>query len=89
MRARAIENAIFIVAPAQTGRHECGRETYGHSLAVDPNGEVLCELGEGVGTAIAAIRPHLSMKAGRRIPVLENATEEKLMPAALAGKGSA
>jgi predicted amidohydrolase len=80
MRARAIENAVFIVAPAQTGRHECGRETYGHSLAVDPWGEVLCDLGQAPGIAIATISPHLSKIMRQRIPVLEHARPGKLVP---------
>jgi predicted amidohydrolase len=70
MRARAIENAAFIVAPAQTGRHECGRETYGHSLLVDPWGEVLCEGGNEPGTLVAGIDPQLAAIMRRRIPSL-------------------
>ena len=46
MRARAIEAGVFVVAAAQVGRHEDGRETYGHSLVVDPWGEVLLDMGE-------------------------------------------
>ncbi len=44
LRARAIESELFVVAAAQAGRHEDGRETYGHSLVVDPWGEVLLEM---------------------------------------------
>lgn len=43
MRARAIETGCYVIAPAQAGRHEDGRETYGHSLIVDPWGEILAE----------------------------------------------
>ncbi|QJU57695.1 carbon-nitrogen hydrolase family protein [Sphingomonas sp. AP4-R1] len=46
LRARAIEAGAFVVAAAQTGRHEDGRETYGHSLAIDPWGEVALDMGE-------------------------------------------
>ena len=45
MRARAIEAGVFVVAAAQCGRHQDGRETYGHSLVVDPWGEVLLDMG--------------------------------------------
>lgn len=47
LRARAIESGLFIVAAAQGGQHEDGRSTYGHSMAVDPWGEVLTDLGDG------------------------------------------
>jgi deaminated glutathione amidase len=45
LRARAIENGAFVLAAAQGGRHENGRETYGHSLVIGPNGEVIAEAG--------------------------------------------
>ena len=48
-RARAIENGAFVFAPAQCGTHAEGRETYGHSLIVDPWGEVLADGGEEPG----------------------------------------
>jgi predicted amidohydrolase len=49
LRARAIEAGLFIVAAAQSGHHEDGRTTYGHSLVVDPWGEVLLDMGDGAG----------------------------------------
>ncbi|NJM50165.1 MAG: carbon-nitrogen hydrolase family protein [Sphingomonadales bacterium] len=55
LRARAIENAAFIVAAAQSGQHEDGRETYGHSLVIDPWGEILLDMGEAVGIGYAEI----------------------------------
>jgi predicted amidohydrolase len=55
MRARAIEAGVFVVAAAQSGRHEDGRETYGHSLVVGPWGEVLLDMGEGTGVGFAEI----------------------------------
>jgi predicted amidohydrolase len=55
MRARAIEAGAFVVAAAQSGRHEDGRETYGHSLVVGPWGEVLLDMGEGEGLGFARI----------------------------------
>ena len=59
-RARAIENGCFVFAPAQWGEHAEGRETYGHSLIVDPWGEVLADAGEGVGFVTAEIDPRRS-----------------------------
>jgi len=55
LRARAIETGCFVIAPAQTGVHESGRKTYGHSLVVDPWGEVLADGGEEVGVCFADI----------------------------------
>ena len=55
LRARAIENQMFVLAPAQTGKHPKGRQTYGKSLIVDPWGDVLCQAGEGEGFAIARL----------------------------------
>ncbi|HWV12596.1 MAG TPA: carbon-nitrogen hydrolase family protein, partial [Sphingobium sp.] len=55
LRARAIEAGCFVIAPAQTGRHKDGRETYGHSLVIDPWGEVLLDMGEESGLALADI----------------------------------
>ncbi len=53
LRARAIETACFVIAPAQCGDHEDGRKTYGHSLIVSPWGEVLAEAGEEPGVILA------------------------------------
>ncbi len=55
LRARAIENQVFILAPAQTGKHPKGRATYGKSLIVDPWGDVLAQCGEGEGFAMARL----------------------------------
>src|SRR3546814_3012509 len=55
LRARAIEAGVFVVAAAQTGRHEDGRETYGHSLVVDPWGKVLLDMGMEPGLGFAAL----------------------------------
>jgi predicted amidohydrolase len=55
LRARAIENQVFVVAPAQHGRHPKGRMTYGKSMIVDPWGDVLAQAGEGEGWAMARI----------------------------------
>ena len=55
LRARAIETGCFVVAAAQTGTHEQGRQTFGHSLIVDPWGEILADGGEEVGVTMAQI----------------------------------
>lgn len=55
LRARAIESAAFVIAAAQSGTHEDGRVTYGHSLVVDPWGEVLLDMGEGEGLGFVEI----------------------------------
>jgi deaminated glutathione amidase len=55
LRARAIESAAFVIAGAQTGTHEDGRLTYGHSLVVDPWGEIVLDMGEGAGLGFAEI----------------------------------
>lgn len=69
LRARAIENAAFIVAAAQSGRHEDGRETYGHSLVVDPWGEILLDMGTGEGLGFADIDLSKRDEARRQIAV--------------------
>jgi len=53
LRARAIENQAFVIAPAQCGRHSEHRSSYGHSLIIDPWGRVLAEIGEDPGVAVA------------------------------------
>ncbi len=55
LRARAIENQVYVLAPAQHGRHPKGRQTYGKSLIVDPWGEVLAQCSEGEGVAAATL----------------------------------
>jgi predicted amidohydrolase len=70
MRARAIELGAFVLAAAQGGRHENGRETYGHSIAVAPWGEVLAEAGAEPGVVYADIDLAAVADARRRIPAL-------------------
>ena len=73
VRARAIETGCFVVAPAQAGRHEDGRETFGHSLIVSPWGEVLAEGSAGEpGIVMAEIDLAEVAKARGRIPALSN-----------------
>ena len=70
LRARAIEAGAFVVAAAQTGVHEDGRATYGHSLVIDPWGEVLLDMGEAAGLGFAEIDPARITDVRGRIPVL-------------------
>ena len=73
LRARAIENGCFVLAAAQAGRHESGRQTYGHSLIVGPWGEVLAEGGgTGPGVIVADVDPAEVAQARSRIPSLEH-----------------
>jgi predicted amidohydrolase len=72
MRARAIENGCFVFAAAQAGKHESGRETYGHSLIVSPWGEVIAEAGEDVGVVLANVRSSDVAAARQRIPSLRH-----------------
>ncbi len=69
MRARAIEAELFIVAAAQAGHHEDGRETYGHSLIADPWGELVLEMGGEPGLAFAEIDLARIAEVRARIPV--------------------
>jgi predicted amidohydrolase len=76
LRARAIENGAFVVAAAQGGVHEDGRETYGHSLIVDPWGRVLAEADHAEpGVVVAEIDAAQSAAARAKIPNLKNARE--------------
>jgi predicted amidohydrolase len=70
IRARAIENGSFVFAAAQGGKHENGRETFGHSLVVDPWGQILAEGGTEPGVILADIDPAQVAAARARIPSL-------------------
>ena len=72
LRARAIENAAFVIAAAQAGRHGDGRETYGHSLAIDPWGEVLLDMGDVPHLRVVEIDEARAADARARIPVLSH-----------------
>ncbi|MBN9432941.1 MAG: carbon-nitrogen hydrolase family protein [Bosea sp.] len=72
LRARAIETGSYIVAAAQAGHHEDGRDTYGHSMIIDPWGKILAEAGDAPGTIIADIDPAFSLSARQAIPALLN-----------------
>ncbi|MEX1035261.1 MAG: carbon-nitrogen hydrolase family protein [Sneathiella sp.] len=72
LRARAIENGAFVIAPAQCGQHSEKRRTYGHSLIIDPWGEVLADGGEEPGFITAKIDLADVEKRRRQIPNLSN-----------------
>lgn len=72
LRARAIEAGCFVVAAAQTGCHADGRETYGHSLVVDPWGDIVLDMGEPAGLALAEIDLSRVEDVRGRVPALAN-----------------
>jgi predicted amidohydrolase len=72
LRARAIENLAWVIAPAQGGRHESGRTTHGHSVIIDPWGKVRACLPEGPGVVIAEIDPSYQQKMRSALPALAN-----------------
>ena len=76
LRARAIENGVFVIAAAQAGRHEDGRETFGHSMIIDPWGTVLASAGAaGEAVILAEIDPGAVKAAHDKIPNLRNGRE--------------
>ncbi|GAB4071478.1 carbon-nitrogen hydrolase family protein [Ancylobacter sonchi] len=79
LRARAIETGSFVLAAAQGGLHENGRETFGHSLIIDPWGRILAETGTEPGFIAAVIDPSEVGAARRRIPSLENGRRFELL----------
>ena len=72
LRARAIEAGGFVIAAAQTGVHADGRETYGHSLVVDPWGEVLLDMGEGTGIGYVDLDLAVIDRVQARVPALRH-----------------
>jgi len=84
LRARAIENGCFLFAPAQWGEHAGGRKSYGHSLIVDPWGEVLADGGEQTGFVTATIDPGRIAEARRSVPSLTH--DRAFAPPALAAR---
>jgi predicted amidohydrolase len=75
VRARAIETGSFVIAAAQGGRHDDGRDTFGHSMIVDPWGKVVVEADNEPGFIAADIDPQESVAARGRIPNLANARD--------------
>ena len=78
-RARAIENGSFVFAAAQGGTHENGRETFGHSLVVDPWGRIIAEGGTEPGVIFAEIDPAEVAKARGRVPSLQHGRRFELI----------
>ena len=72
LRARAIENTAWVIAPAMCGEHPNGRSTYGHSLIVDPWGRVVAELGDSPGTLVAEIDLDEVKRTRAMLPSLEH-----------------
>ena len=79
IRARAIENGSYVFAAAQGGMHENGRETFGHSLIVDPWGRIIAEGGTEPGVVMAKIDPAEVAKARARIPSLQHGRRFELV----------
>lgn len=77
LRARAIETGCFMLAPAQWGTHKASegrtRETYGHSIAIDPWGKVLLDAGEGTGVSFVDLDLSLVAETRAKVPALANA----------------
>jgi nitrilase len=74
VRARAIENLAYVVAPAQGGYHVNGRETHGNTMIVDPWGVVLDRLPRGSGVVVAGVNPTYQEKIRRSLPALTHRT---------------
>jgi nitrilase len=70
LKARAIENLCYVLAPAQGGRHENGRATYGHSMLVDPWGGIVDEVADGPGVASGLLDPQLIAEVRTNLPAL-------------------
>jgi predicted amidohydrolase len=78
LRARAIETGCFVIAPAQTGTHAGGRKTYGHSLIINPWGEVIADGGTASGVIIADLDLSEVEKTRAKLPSLQHDREFKL-----------
>jgi nitrilase len=72
LRARAIENQAYVLAPAQGGRHPSGRQTHGDTMVIDPWGEVLNRLPQGPGVVLADIDPARLRSVRASLPALEH-----------------
>jgi deaminated glutathione amidase len=78
-RARAIENGCFVLAAAQGGKHENGRETFGHSLVIDPWGRIVAEGGTEPGVVMAEIDPAEVVAARSKVPSLQHGRRFELV----------
>jgi hydrolase, carbon-nitrogen family len=72
LRARAVENQCYVIASAQGGEHESGRKTFGHSMIIDPWGEILDVLPEGEGIVIADLDGTRLQSVRTRLPALQH-----------------
>src|SRR3569623_1442998 len=70
LRARAIEAGLYVVAAAQSGEHQDGRRTYGHSLVVDPWGEIVLNMEERIGVGFADIDLTRIQNVRQRLPAM-------------------
>ena len=80
VRARAIENLCYVVAPAQGGYHISGRETHGNSMIIDPWGVVLDRLPRGSGVVMAAMNPKYQESLRKSLPALQHRTIKVVNP---------
>jgi predicted amidohydrolase len=76
LRARAVENQCYVLAPAQGGLHENGRRTWGHSMAVDPWGTVLAQRDEGEGLVVSEWQAQRIQEVRHQLPALQHRTLE-------------
>ncbi len=74
LRARAIENQCYVLAAAQGGRHQNGRRTFGHSMLIDPWGEIIAQLPEGEGVVSGSIEPQRIATTRNNLPALTHRT---------------
>lgn len=72
LQARAIENTCYVIAPAQTGRHNSLRQSHGHAMIIDPWGTILADAGDQPGVAIAAVEPSRLEQVRRQMPSLQH-----------------
>ncbi len=72
LQARAIENTCYVIAPAQTGKHNTMRQSHGHALIIDPWGTILADAGDQPGVAIASIEPSRLEQVRRQMPSLQH-----------------
>ena len=77
LRARAIETQSYVIAPAQHGQHNKNRASFGHSVIIDPWGEILAEISDGDGYALAQIDPSRIASVRQELPSLANRTPIK------------
>ncbi len=72
LQARAIENTCYVIAPAQTGRHNSLRQSHGHAVIIDPWGVILADAGDRSGVVIAPIEPSRLEQVRRQMPSLQH-----------------